>query len=44
MKVITGTSSWLNTVIRLRTLPMSGRLCDARFSITSVSQRSTSPG
>ena len=42
--VITATSSWLKTVRRPLVMPISGRLCDTRFSIVSLSQRSTSPG
>jgi hypothetical protein len=44
MKLITGSSAWLKTIVRVRVDPISGRLLDARVSITSVSQRRTSPG
>ena len=44
MKVITATSCWFSTVIRVRTMPRSGLLRDGITATTSVSHRSTSPG
>ena len=41
---ITATPFWLNTVSRLLKMPISGRDCDTRFSITSVSHDRVSPG
>ena len=43
-KVMTITSFWLKTAIRLLKMPISGRLAERRFSSTSLSQRSRSPG